>query len=281
MVTQNFFRDTETADVLNEIRQAEVDESTENRSNENFILHSLLKFFNQINISNTVNLNNNKHTFANTVNLSNLVFLREHKPDRFLVCESDDEKYLNTGKRINFTGSNYLSITKHTELQPTSALTLAVRASFVGFTGTRREIFHNQNANNGYVMYCEASANNIISEWYSGSALISSQTIGFTPNTYTTFVATFQSGNQNLYKNGTLADSDTTAGTMTASSSDVGIGATAAGSNKMANGDIFQQLVLIDRFVDATWASDYNNAIIKLNQTTDYIPMTCDFALVS
>ena len=281
MVTQNFFRDTETADLINDIRQKEVDESTKNLSNENFILHALLQFFNEILFSNNVSLNNNKHTFANTVNVSNYAFLREHKKDRFLICESDDEKYLNTGKLITFTGSNYLSITKHTKLQPTASLTLAARASLKGFTGTRREIFHNQNANNGYVMYCEASANNVVVEWYSGSALISSQTTSFTPNTYTNFVATFQSGNQNLYKNGSLSDSDTTVGTMTASSANLGIGATATGSTKMSNGDIFHGLVLIDRFVDATWASDYNNAIVKLDQATDYIPMLSDFSLVS
>lgn len=279
MSSVDLSRDAESADILNAIRKHIAENKSGNTSAANFTPEFILQFFNTINISNTVSLNGNKHEFANTVNLSNNAILRQFTKDRFLVCASDDEKYLNTGKTLVFTGSNSLSITKHTELQPTAAITLAVRAYLKGFTGTQRNVFHNQDANNGYIVYCQAGANNIVAEWYSGSALISSQTISFTPDTWTTFVFTFQSGNQDLYKNGSSADADTTVGTMTSSSADVGIGGTATGSNRMTNGDVFNNLVIIDRYVNSTWASDYNNNITKIDQSSDYLPACSDFCV--
>lgn len=275
----NDLNDTTASDILTEVRREIAANRAANSTNTNPVINYNLIPSDTVNISDAVNLNDNKHSFSETVNISDYAVLRQFRKDRFLIPASEDEKYLNSGRRVGFTGSNYLSITKHVKLQPTAALTLAVRVYLSGFTGTQRNIFHNQDANNGYIVYCQSGANNIVAEWYSGSGLISSQTASFTPNTWTNFVFTFQSGNQILYKNGVSVDSDTTTATMTASSADIGVGGTATGSNLMVNGDMMENFVIIDRYVNSGWASDYNNNLTLIDQSTDYIPVCAGFAV--
>ena len=84
MSSINFSRDTESADYLNAIRK-ELAQSRAKNTNSTALLEYILDFYNTINISNAVNLNNNKHSFANQVNVSNAMTRTDQLTGTFLV----------------------------------------------------------------------------------------------------------------------------------------------------------------------------------------------------
>ena len=67
------FKETETEDILDGVRKFIAENKAGNTASENFTPQFILQFFNQIDISNSVSLNGNKHEFENQINVSNTV----------------------------------------------------------------------------------------------------------------------------------------------------------------------------------------------------------------
>jgi hypothetical protein len=84
MSSINSSRDTESADYLNAIRK-ELAQSKAKNTNATALLEYILDFYNTINISNTVNLNNNKTEFANQINISNALVRTDQLTGTFLI----------------------------------------------------------------------------------------------------------------------------------------------------------------------------------------------------
>ena len=84
MSSINLSRDTESADYLNAIRK-ELAQSKAKNTNATALLEYILDFYNTINISNAVTLNNNKTSFANTSNMSNSMSRTDQLTGTFLV----------------------------------------------------------------------------------------------------------------------------------------------------------------------------------------------------
>ena len=84
MSSINLSRDTESADYLNAIRK-ELAQSKAKNINATALLEYILDFYNTINISNAVTLNNNKTAFANTSNMSNSMSRTDQLTGTFLV----------------------------------------------------------------------------------------------------------------------------------------------------------------------------------------------------
>ena len=84
MSSINFSRDTESADYLNAMRK-ELAQSKAKATNSTALLEYILDFYNTINITNAVNLNNNKHSFANQINLSNSMTRTNQNTGTFLI----------------------------------------------------------------------------------------------------------------------------------------------------------------------------------------------------
>lgn len=84
MSSINSSRDTESADYLNAIRK-ELAQSKAKNTNATALLEYILDFYNTINISNTVSLNNNKTAFANQINLSNALVRTDQLTGTFLI----------------------------------------------------------------------------------------------------------------------------------------------------------------------------------------------------
>jgi hypothetical protein len=84
MSSINLSRDTESADYLNAIRK-ELAQSKAKNTNATALLEYILDFYNTINISNAVTLNNNKTAFANTSNMSNSMSRTDQLTGTFLV----------------------------------------------------------------------------------------------------------------------------------------------------------------------------------------------------
>lgn len=270
------FRDTTSVDYLNEVRKEQAANKFGKTSDDSNTPHTVAPFAEDLEIDDDVAVDGNLNSFSDSIDAEDDAFFYELGTGIFVVGADNNDRYL-YGYKLIGDGSTVKAIVKRAKLQPTAALTLAVRAKLIAFTGTIRELIHNQNANNGYRVYAEASANNIVVEWYSGSALISSQTFAFTADTRFTLVASFQSGNQDLYKDGSLSDSDTVAATMTASSTDVGYGGQATGSEYIISGDELDNLVIIDRYVNAAWVTKYNGGWAQLDQATDLLVGIANF----
>lgn len=84
MSSINSSRDTESADYLNAIRK-ELAQSKAKNTNATALLEYILDFYNIINISNAVTLNNNKTDFANQINLSNAIVRTDQLTGTFLI----------------------------------------------------------------------------------------------------------------------------------------------------------------------------------------------------
>jgi len=84
MSSINLSRDTESADYLNAIRK-ELAQSKAKNTNATALLEYILDFYNTINITNTVSLNNNKTEFANQINLSNALVRTDQLTGTFLI----------------------------------------------------------------------------------------------------------------------------------------------------------------------------------------------------
>lgn len=84
MSSINGSTDTGSADYLNALRK-ELAKSKAKNVNSSALLEYILDFYNTINISNTVSLNNNKHEFSNQANLSNSFTNTEQATGTFLV----------------------------------------------------------------------------------------------------------------------------------------------------------------------------------------------------
>jgi len=263
------FRDNDAADFLDPIRKHIAENKAGNTSDNSVPPNYVLPMLDEFTLADAVNLNNNKHTFSDTFNLSDRrVFNRVFGTAVFVVGTDQNDEYYVIGKELKGT---YKAIAAVSDLRPTTALTIAFWATLIGFTGSVRELVHCKSGSNGYDVYAKAGENKIVVEWYNGS-LISSEEISFTPNTMVTVVCTFRSGNQDMYKDGVLTDSDTVSATMVASSVDVGYGGTAAGASTINASDILENLVIIDRYIDATWASRFNNGYVDLTNSGDYLP---------
>lgn len=81
----DFARDSESADYLNAIRKHQAENKSGNTSAENFTPEYIIEFFNQINISNSLSLNGNKHEFANQINISNSFTNTPQNTGTFLI----------------------------------------------------------------------------------------------------------------------------------------------------------------------------------------------------
>lgn len=275
----NSYRSIEAEDLLDGVRKHIQETRAGNTSASDFDPNYIRTVDNTITVATTVTLNNNKHTFNNQVNLiTPRPYIRDVLKGKFVVGVDNNDQYLN-GIQFKGTGSSNPVIVRRSKLEPTAAITLAVVALLIGFTGTIRELIHKQTATAGYRLYAAAGSNNIIVEWYNAGGLISSQTISFTPGVLVTIVATFQSGNQKLYKNGTETDIDTVAAAMAVAALDVGYGGSAAGAERIQTGDVLDQLVIIDRYVGATgtWADEYNKGIAHFDNATDRVPLMVSF----
>lgn len=84
MSSINFSRDTDSADYLNAIRK-ELAQSKAKDTKSTALLEYILDFYNTVNISNAVTLNNNKHSFANQINLSNAMTNTEQLTGTFVI----------------------------------------------------------------------------------------------------------------------------------------------------------------------------------------------------
>ena len=84
MSSINLSRDTDSADYLNAMRK-ELAQSKAKSTNSTALLEYILDFYNTINISNAVNLNNNKHSFANQINISNIMTKTDQLTGTFLI----------------------------------------------------------------------------------------------------------------------------------------------------------------------------------------------------
>lgn len=273
----NSYRTIEAEDLLDGVRKHIQENRAGNTSASDFDPNYIREVNSTISVATTVTLNNNKLTFNNQVNLiTPRPYIRDVLKGKFVVGADQNDQYLN-GKQFKGTGSSNPVLVRRSKLEPTAAMNIAIVAILIGFTGTIRELVHKQSGTSGYRLYAAAGSNSIIAEWYSGAALISSQTITFTPGTKLTVVATFQTGNQDLYKNGTLTDSDTNSGTLGVAALDVGYGGTAAGIERIQTGDILDQLVIIDRYVNSTWASEYDKGISHFDNATDRVPLEVSF----
>lgn len=80
----NFSRDTDSADYLNAMRK-ELAQSKAKDVKSTALLEYILDFYNTVNISNTMNLNNNKHSFANQINISNSMTKTNQNTGTFLI----------------------------------------------------------------------------------------------------------------------------------------------------------------------------------------------------
>lgn len=80
----SFSRDTDSADYLNAIRK-ELASSKAKDTKSTALLEYILDFYNTINISNTLSLNNNKHEFANQINISNTMTRTDQLTGTFLI----------------------------------------------------------------------------------------------------------------------------------------------------------------------------------------------------
>lgn len=78
-------RDAESADILNAIRKHIAENKSGNTSASNFTPEFIIQFFNTINLSNAVTLNNNKHSFANQINISNSFTNTDQSTGTFLI----------------------------------------------------------------------------------------------------------------------------------------------------------------------------------------------------
>ena len=81
----DFARDSESADYLNALRKHQAENKSGNTSAENFTPEYIIEFFNQIDISNSVTLNGNKHEFSNQLNISNSFTNTEQATGTFVV----------------------------------------------------------------------------------------------------------------------------------------------------------------------------------------------------
>ena len=84
MSSINFSRDTDSADYLNAMRK-ELAQSKAKNTNSTALLEYILDFYNTINLTNAVTLNNNKHSFANQVNISNTISRTDQLTGTFLI----------------------------------------------------------------------------------------------------------------------------------------------------------------------------------------------------
>jgi len=76
--------DSTSADYLNALRK-ELAKSKAKAVNSTALLEYILDFYNQINISNAVSLNNNKLEFANQINLTNALARTDQLTETFLI----------------------------------------------------------------------------------------------------------------------------------------------------------------------------------------------------
>lgn len=84
MSSINFSRDTDSADYLNAIRK-ELAQSKAKDTKSTAMLEYILDFYNTVNLTNAVTLNNNKHSFANQVNISNALTRTDQLTGTFLI----------------------------------------------------------------------------------------------------------------------------------------------------------------------------------------------------
>lgn len=84
MSSINFSRDTDSADYLNAMRK-ELAQSKAKNVKSSAMLEYILDFYNTVNISNAVTLNNNRHEFSNQSNLSNSMSRTDQLTGTFLV----------------------------------------------------------------------------------------------------------------------------------------------------------------------------------------------------
>lgn len=84
-MVQNFYKDTETADLLYEVKKHQLENQAGNTSGSNFTPHFIAQFFNSIEFDNAVTLNNNKHEFTNTVQIANTFTNTEQDSGTFLI----------------------------------------------------------------------------------------------------------------------------------------------------------------------------------------------------
>ena len=80
----NVYRETSTTDYLDAMRK-ELAQSKAKNVISTALLEYIFDFYSQINISNNVNLNNNKLEFANQINLSNSFTNTEQATGTFLI----------------------------------------------------------------------------------------------------------------------------------------------------------------------------------------------------
>lgn len=272
-------KDAEDVDYLVALRKQLAETKAGNTSSSNFTPEFILDFFNQIDISNSVTLNSNKLELANQIDISNNKYMMEVAKGNYLIGADNNDQYL-SGKKWTSDGASEITIIDRAYLEPTAEITIAVRCNLSGFTGTRRQIVHKADATTGYRVFARANENTIRAQWYDGSGQISSQEFTFTPGTEFTLVASFRSGNQDLYKDGSLEDSNTNVATMGTNSLDVGYGGTAVAAELLANGDTVEHLVITPDYKDSTWASRYNNRQADLTDSADRLAGKADFMVV-
>lgn len=84
MSSINFSRDTDSADYLNAIRK-ELAQTKAKDVKSTALLEYILDFYNTVNLSNTMSLNNNKHEFSNQINISNSMTRTDQLTGTFLI----------------------------------------------------------------------------------------------------------------------------------------------------------------------------------------------------
>ena len=84
MSSINFSRDTDSADYLNAMRK-ELAQSKAKDTKSTALLEYILDFYNTVNISNSMNRDNNKSSFANQINISNSMSRTNQTTGTFLI----------------------------------------------------------------------------------------------------------------------------------------------------------------------------------------------------
>ena len=84
MSSINFSRDTDSADYLNAIRK-EMAQMRAKNTNATALLEYILDLYNTVNLTNAMNLNNNKTDFPSAINLTNDMSKTNQNTGTFLI----------------------------------------------------------------------------------------------------------------------------------------------------------------------------------------------------
>jgi hypothetical protein len=160
------------------------------------------------------------------------------------------------GGGVQLNGSSYVTVANDPILNVTDEIGIALWL-YSPATSNDRVILAK---NNQYEIKL-TSGNGISWRVYSGGAWKTARTTTFTSNTWTHIAATYKStgSGQKLYKNASLASSDSETGAIGTSSNALGIMHNGSGSNILLNNTRLAHLSLLHKELTSGWITDHYN----------------------